>query len=80
MGSPKQNPALEPGTYQHHSMACSPSTAFLQLHKFIAERMRMSHIYQRLISLKPYIWLEPIATFIVAFRRVPSYLGSCHSH
>ena len=33
-------------------MAASPSAAFLHLHAFIAERMRMSHIYQPLMLLE----------------------------
>ena len=37
---------------QHRSMASSPSAAFLGLRAFIAERMRMSHIYQPLMLLE----------------------------
>jgi hypothetical protein len=33
-------------------MASSPSAAFLRLREFIAERMRMSHIYQPLMLLE----------------------------
>ena len=33
-------------------MASSPSAAFLGLRAFIAERMRMSHIYQPLMLLE----------------------------
>ncbi|MGB5135931.1 MAG: hypothetical protein WBN89_12230, partial [Prochlorococcaceae cyanobacterium] len=33
-------------------MASSPSSAFLRLRAFIAERMRMSHIYQPLMLLE----------------------------
>jgi hypothetical protein len=33
-------------------MASSPSAAFLRLREFIAERMRMSHIYQPLMLME----------------------------
>ncbi len=33
-------------------MAPSPSAAFLRLRAFIAERMRMSHVYQPLMLLE----------------------------
>jgi len=33
-------------------MASSPSAAFLRLHAFIAEQMRMTHIYQPLMLLE----------------------------
>jgi hypothetical protein len=33
-------------------MASSPSAAFLRLRTYIAERMRMSHIYQPLMLME----------------------------
>jgi hypothetical protein len=51
-GHPKPNLALVAGSRQHHSMASSPSAAFLRLRAFIAERMRMSPIDQPLMLLE----------------------------
>ena len=51
-GRPKPNLALEQGNRHHHSMANSPSAAFLRLRAFIAERMRMSHIHWPLMLLE----------------------------
>ena len=49
---PKPNLALGPGNRHRHPMAASPSAAFLRLRAFIAERMRMSHVYQPLMLLE----------------------------
>jgi hypothetical protein len=38
-GRPKPNLARSPGSRQHHSMANSPSAAFLRLRAYIAERL-----------------------------------------
>ncbi len=48
-GRPTPNLALLPGSRHHHSMASSPSAAFLRLRAFIAERTRMSPIDQPLM-------------------------------
>ena len=51
-GRQKPTLARSPGSRHHHSMASSPSAAFLRLRTYIAERMRMSHIYQPLMLLE----------------------------
>ena len=51
-GRPKPTLARSPGSRQHHSMASSPSAAFLRLRAFIAKRMRMSPIDQPLMLLE----------------------------
>jgi len=51
-GRPKPNLARSPGSRHHHSMASSRSAAFLRLRAYIAERMRMSHIYQPLMLME----------------------------
>ena len=51
-GRPKPNLAQAPGSRQHHSMANSPSAAFLRLRHYIAKRMRMSPIDQPLMLLE----------------------------
>ncbi len=47
-------PTLARSTFSrhHHSMATSPSAAFLRLRALIAERMPMSHIYQPLMLME----------------------------
>ena len=51
-GRPKPTLAQSLGSRQHHSMASSPSAAFLRLRAYIAERMSMSPIGQPLMLLE----------------------------
>ncbi|CAK6693949.1 hypothetical protein ICNINCKA_01524 [Synechococcus sp. CBW1107] len=49
LGRHTNSPSRVGCSRQHHSMASSPSAAFLRLRAFIAERMRMSPIDQPLM-------------------------------
>jgi len=49
---PKQNLARSPGSRHHHSMPPPPSATYQRLREYIAERMRMSHIYQPLMLME----------------------------
>ena len=51
-GHPKPTLARSPDSRHHHSIASSPSAAFLGLREFIAERMRMRTIYQPLMLME----------------------------